>query len=60
MKVSSKKSVYFPKLNWGINAGETRDLPDGIEAQSIILAHNAISKVTDVPKKSSSSESKKD
>lgn len=42
--VTSKKNVFFPKLNWGINAGETRELPAEKEAQKIILAHNAISK----------------
>lgn len=45
MKVKSKKSVDFPKFNWGINAGEERELPENKEAQDAILAHPAISKV---------------
>lgn len=26
--VKSEKSVSFPKLNWGISAGEIRELPE--------------------------------
>jgi hypothetical protein len=42
--VTSRKSVDFPKLNWGITAGETRELPEDKKAQAVILAHPAISK----------------
>lgn len=42
-KVTSTKSVEFPKLNWGINAGATRELPEDPKAQEQILAHSAIS-----------------
>ena len=45
MEVTSKKSVHFPKFNWGINAGEKRTLPENEEAQKAILAHKSISKV---------------
>jgi hypothetical protein len=45
MKVTSRRDVHFPKINWGINAGETRDLPSDKHAQAIILAHPAISEV---------------
>lgn len=45
MKVVSKKSVSFPKLNWGINVGEERELPEDKVSQDIILAHGSISKV---------------
>lgn len=45
MKVVANRSVHFPKLNWGITAGETRPLPDEKEAQRIILAHRSISEV---------------
>ena len=43
MKVFSKKSVSFPKLSWGINAGKTRELPKDKKAREAILAHPAIS-----------------
>ena len=42
MKVTSKKSISFPSLNWGINKGKTRELPKDKKAQEIILAHPAI------------------
>jgi hypothetical protein len=45
MKVIATKSVHFPTLNWGINAGQERDLPEDKASQDFILAHNAISKV---------------
>ena len=45
MKVTSKKTISFSKLNWGINKGEERELPEDKEAQEIILAHKAISEV---------------
>ncbi len=45
MKVTSRRSVHFPSLDWGINAGETRELPSDKETQKAILAHPAISEV---------------
>jgi len=45
MQVTSHKSISFPKLGWGISAGETRDLPEGKEAQQRILAEPEISEV---------------
>jgi len=36
-KVTSTKSIAFPKLNWGITAGEERELPTEKEAQERIL-----------------------
>jgi hypothetical protein len=44
MKVTSTKSVSFPSLDWGITAGDTRELPEDKDAQKVILAHPAISK----------------
>ena len=38
MKVTSSKSISFPKLQWGITAGETKELPEDKEAQNRILA----------------------
>lgn len=38
MKVTSSKSISFPKLNWAISAGETKDMPAEKEAQKEILA----------------------
>jgi hypothetical protein len=42
MQVTATKSVSFPTLNWGINAGDTRELPADKDAQALILAHSAI------------------
>lgn len=42
MKVTSKKSVHFPSLDWGISAGESRELPEDKDAQALILAHPAV------------------
>lgn len=44
-KVTSSKSIHFPKFNWGINAGEERELPTTKAAQEAILSHPAISEV---------------
>ena len=44
MKVTSKKSIDFPSLGWGITAGETKELPEDKDAQEAILAHPAIEK----------------
>jgi len=38
MKVTSSKTVVFPTLKWGINAGETKELPTDKEAQKEILS----------------------
>jgi hypothetical protein len=45
MQVTAKFSVDFPELNWGINAGEMRELPEDKEAASVILAHPDIVEV---------------
>lgn len=45
MKVTSKKSITFPKFKWGVNKGEVRELPADKEAAEAILAHPAISEV---------------
>ena len=37
MKVTSHKSISFPKLGWGINPGETKELPKDKKAQERIL-----------------------
>lgn len=44
-KAFSKKSISFPKFNWGINAGKTRELPKDKKAREAILAHPAITEV---------------
>lgn len=43
MKVISTETIHFPSLNWGIVAGETKELPADPEAQKAILANPAIS-----------------
>lgn len=45
MRVTSDRSVEFPKLRFSISAGETKDLPDDKAAQKVILAHRSISEV---------------
>lgn len=45
MKVISKKTIHFPKFDWGIHAGEKRKLPKDKEMQEAILEHKAISKI---------------
>lgn len=49
MKVTSRKSIHFPKFDWGITAGETRELPENKEAQEAILANPHIEKVKKTP-----------
>jgi len=45
MKVTSRKNIVFPKLNFGINKGCIRDLPKDEKMAKIILAHPVISEV---------------
>lgn len=52
MKVTSTKSISFPKLNWGITAGEIKELPEDKEAQERILQEESIKKVEKVISKS--------
>lgn len=47
MKVTSTKSVSFPQFAWGINKGDVRELPTDDKAIEVILAHKAISEVSD-------------
>jgi len=42
MKVTARRSVEFPKLEWAISAGETKELPESKEAEARILQHPAI------------------
>lgn len=49
-KVTSTKSITFPKLKWSITKGETKDLPEEKEAQERILAEAEITKVEDIKK----------
>lgn len=44
-KVTSKKSISFPKLAWAISAGEIKDLPDDKEASARILQEPDIEEV---------------
>lgn len=44
-KVTANRSVDFPKLDWAISAGETKELPTDKEAQKVILAHRSIKEV---------------
>lgn len=45
MKVTSTKSIHFSGFNWGINAGQEKELPESKEAQEVILRHPRIIKV---------------
>jgi len=44
-KVTSTKAISFPKLEWAISEGETKELPHGEEAQAQILAWPEITPV---------------
>ena len=44
-KVTSTKSISFPKLGWGISAGEIKELPEGKEVQERILSEVEIKSV---------------
>lgn len=39
IEVTSFRTVEFPKLNFSIRKGETKELPKDKEAQDVILAH---------------------
>jgi len=41
-KVTSTKSISFPKLGWGISQGEEKELPADKEAQERILQESEI------------------
>lgn len=41
--VTSTRTVDFPAHGWGINAGESRELPDDEHAQKEILSKHYIS-----------------
>lgn len=45
MKVTSTDTIHFSSLNWGITAGETKELPEDKDSQAIILAHPSITPV---------------
>lgn len=47
MKVTSTKSIRFNKLNWGISAGEVKDLPEEEDARARILSEVDISVIDD-------------
>jgi len=40
--VTSKKTIDFPSIGWGIHEGEERELPVEVESQKIILANQNI------------------
>lgn len=42
VRVISTKTIDFPSLDWGIHAGETRELPVEQAAQEIILRNKNI------------------
>lgn len=42
MKVTSNKSISFPKLGWAISAGETKELPEDKVARDRILSESEI------------------
>lgn len=45
MKVKSTATISFPKLNWSIREGETKELPEDKAAQKRILSESDISVV---------------
>lgn len=59
MKVTSTKSISFPKLGWAISAGETKELPEDEVAQKRILAEPEVTAV-EGKQENFTSKSKKD
>ena len=61
MKVTSTHTIDFPTLDWSIQAGEVKDLPEDKEKQEAILENTYIRKVTseakESPKKSETKQS---
>jgi hypothetical protein len=55
MLVTSKKSISFPKLHWGISAGEQKELPEDEGARERILQEPEITQVEPETKKSNKS-----
>ena len=45
MKVTSRKTINFPKFGFGLKAGEEKELPENKEAQEAILENHYITKV---------------
>ena len=58
MQVTSRKTIVFPKLKWGINKGEVRELPEDEKSAKFILDHPVISKVEDKSKSKDENEVK--
>lgn len=52
MWVKSEKSISFPKLNWGINAGETKELPTFKTKKETEAAHERILSEPEITKTS--------
>lgn len=50
MRVKSNTSISFPKLGWGISAGEEKDLPKDKSAQDRILSEHGIIQVEEIKK----------
>jgi hypothetical protein len=50
MKVTSRKSISFPKIGWAISAGETRELPEDKDAQARILVEPDITLIKEEKK----------
>lgn len=59
-KVTSTKSISFPKLGWGISTGETRELPEDKGAQERILQEPEITIVSGKVEPIKSNPSQKD
>lgn len=59
IKVKSKRTLNFAKLNWSIEKGEEKELPEDKEAQEAILAHWAISEASGKAKTENKTDSKK-
>lgn len=51
MKVTSTKSISFPKLKWAISAGEMQELPEDKEAQARVMQESEITLVETITKK---------
>jgi hypothetical protein len=51
MKITSNKTIDFPKLGFSIEKGETKDAPEDKKAQEVILSNCHITEVKKVESK---------
>ena len=51
MKIVATKDISWPKLNFGMTAGEPVDAPENKEVLEVVLAHRCVSEYKEVTNK---------